>query len=502
MMRTRSVAAARLICRSRFGRTLIAIGIVVASALGAFAASTPAAPAPNASRLRPRLGQSRFLQRDYFGINYDYVQAALVAADRSATDRRLAALEPGTVRWPGGTEADNFQWRLGYPVKPPIVVASPCKGSSTPGSGEVRGFRFTLEDLRAAYRASGAIPMFDLNMLDSTLNDQLAMLRAARRLGLPVRYVELGNELYFCNNEWVHYFPTAAAYGRAVAHYVRALHRQFPGVRVAAIGSAPSDIPRERTWNREMLEAALRAGALPDAITLHKYPGYNAALTASGLPALFSEAYASVTQLDSVIAKLPVPEPAWITEYNLEPKHPNSPNPAQDTYAHALFAAEMALLMPRVRDSHRVDFWAAFGPGPGYAYDAGTGSGDGTVLSPSGLAIQWIDQAARCATSTAPIRFDDAPRLVPGGRSAVLGQLFGSDGGRRAVLINLSGEAIKIRAGAVMPIGAPYAQMTGNPVAPTGAASQLATSDGVVTDTTVLAPYSITRIGGSAAQRC
>jgi hypothetical protein len=236
---------------------------------------------------------------------------------------------------------------------------------------------------------------------------------------------------------------------------------------------------------------------------LHEYPSYNAASTTSALPTLFSKAYASAGQLDSVIRRLPLPEPAWITEYNLEPKHPPSANPAQLTYAHALFAAEMTLLMPRIRDLHRVNFFAAFGPGPGYAYDPGTGSHDGTVLSPSGLAMQWIDQAARCATSTAPIRFPHGPALTPGGSPALLGQSFGTNGSSpREVLINLGDQAVNVRAGAVIPVASSYVQMTGDPIAPASAASQLTTGDGVVSNTIALAPYSITQVGGPAPERC
>jgi hypothetical protein len=32
---------------------------------------------------------------------------------------QLADLAPGTLRWPGGTGANYFRWRKGYPEPPP-----------------------------------------------------------------------------------------------------------------------------------------------------------------------------------------------------------------------------------------------------------------------------------------------------------------------------------------------------------------------------------------------
>jgi hypothetical protein len=488
--------------RSVFGRMRWLRIVVAASAVAAFglgSALTWLAQASQAPMRRPlstaKLTRFERLPAGYFGMNFDYVQTALASDHGPGMDARLAALQPGTLRYPGGTEANNFQWLLGYPVKP--SAHSRCKTFICGKANVVRGYRFTLAKLEAAYRATGAAPIFDLNMLDSTVGEQLTMLRVARRLGLPVRYVELGNELYFGNPEWAAYYPTAADYGRAVATYVKALHRAFHGVQVAAIGSAPSDTPRERTWNTQMLDAARRAHGLPDAITLHKYPGYRKSLQTTGLPALFAQPYAAVKDLNSVLGRLPVPEPAWVTEYNIEPKGESTGNPAELTYAHALFVAELELLAPRIHGSRHVDFWTAFGAKALAAYDGGTtpGSSDGTVLSPAGLAVQWVDLAAHAAVATAQIAFSHPPTLGVNGPPALLGRAFFSSRGERDVLLNLSSTPVTVRAGRAVAVGKPYHQATGNPTEAVSAASQLPISSGTVGRTITLPPDSITLIG-------
>src|SRR5579875_2505587 len=91
------------------------------------------------------------LQGGFYGLNYDYAGAAEFKAE--PVDPLLKDLEPGTLRWPGGTGADFFNWHIGKPTK------------------NAHNFRFWLAALERAHRASGATPIFDLNVLahpDST----------------------------------------------------------------------------------------------------------------------------------------------------------------------------------------------------------------------------------------------------------------------------------------------------------------------------------------------
>jgi hypothetical protein len=462
-------------------------GTVTVLALAAATAAAVAAwGSPGTLRTATaRLGAFRSLSTGYYGINFDYGTTAKYAGD-PRLDSDLGALVPGTLRWPGGTGANYFQWRQGTIALPRTHATGACSEPSPPVRPHP-GYRFTLAALRAAHDATGAPPIFDLNVMTSTVSSQLAMLRTARRIGLPVSYVELGNELYLCNDDYVHYFPTAAAYGATVARYSRAIRREFPRALVAAVGSASSENSRERTWNSEMLRAARLGGALPDAVTLHEYPDGSRPLTAGELPRLFAEPYAAIDHLTAVAHALPGRPPVWITEYNLA--RPRAVGrAAQTTYAQALVAAELDLLLPDVRASRLVDYWAAFGA-PDYAY-----SGARPTLTPSGLALQWTDLAASCTTSTAPVRFAGGPLLGPG-KPALVGRAFRSRQGTAEVLLNLSGRAWVLAGGGAVPTGAPYRQVTGNPLAVATDAGALAQSSGTVGGRLVLPAYSLTLAG-------
>lgn len=257
------------------------------------------------SGITPSLGPPRALPPTFYGVNFDYGTTAAYASDPDL-DQRLAALDPGTLRYPGGTGANVFSWQTGAPAK------------------VVDGFHLTLPALAAASRATGAVPVFDLNIATSTLADQITMLQQAHSLGLPVRYVELGNEVYSGFPDVKKAFPTAADYGAAVGTDVPQLHAAFPGVLVGADGYLRPNPPlRDRDWNRLMLAAAVAHGGLPDALILHAYAAAPAgALQSSEVPSLLEEPYQEIDAIQHVIAAVPSPAPStvWLTEYNLRPR--------------------------------------------------------------------------------------------------------------------------------------------------------------------------------------
>jgi hypothetical protein len=483
------------------GRALAAALALVTCACAACGASTPGGP-PRASAGRasaaqaahPSGGASRPaaspsgeaggpepaaglpLPADFYGVNYDYQGAAAFAG--ADAGRLLAALSPGTLRWPGGTEADYFSWTTGRDTEAP------------------RSFSFTLSDLLAAYRATGAPPIFDLNVLApgnrTNVADQLGMLRAAAALGLPVRYVEIGNELYGGVGRAA--FPDGAAYGKTVALYVRALHAAFPGVQVAADACYALTPGCPAGWNGQVLAAAAGSGA-PDAMILHTYPGQQyAAFTAALVPGMLAGAYQGAQELQQGVSALQG-EPVWVTEYNFRGPYRKGQdvlaNPAQTSYARELFVAAYALLLPRIPGIRLVDGWSAFGGGQAYSYWT---LPPHPVLTPAGQAVAMVDTAARGAVRWVAATVPGAPQL-PGGYPAVLGDGFATPGGEwRAVLVNLGPRAVSLPPAAPWAAGTPYEQVTGTPAASLSAA--LAPSRGTVPGGGLrLPPYSLTLVG-------
>jgi hypothetical protein len=404
-------------------------------------------------------GAARTLPPDWLGFNGEAVTgpAGLWGDRRFAA--AVAALRPEAIRLFGGTTANYWDWRRGT-----FVGAAAARMTGVPSELAAARPRVSvsLADWARIVRAARATPVYDLNVVSSTLGEQLAMLRAARGLGLPVTRVELGNELYL--GRYRRLFPDGLAYGRVAARWAAALKAAFPGVRVAAVGfvAESSGAPvssRERSWNSDVL--ATFKGA--DALTFHPY--FQTGLTAGASPA--SAGAAAAMLLDpslrwaavqaGALAQLKPGVAAWLTEYNLFDRVAA----AHTTWAQGLALAAYTL---DLLDDSRVDqadvhalaasapFGALFVDRNGLDFGV---SGSRAFHPPrpnppatqpfgrsaTGIATAALLDALRGARRAQPIAFRVvAPRQTAGSPATALrGELFGGDGEpARAVVLNLS----------------------------------------------------------------
>lgn len=177
----------------------------------------------------------------------------------------------------------------------------------------VRDYGFKLSTLQRIVAETGTTPIFDLNVLTSNLADQLAMLRSASALGIPVRYIELGNEFYLSDTNYTYtrVFPTSADYAGLVAKWAPRIRAAFTDVKIAAVGSLPQVTPREKIWNAAVLSIA---GPDIDALTLHDYAGLP---RSTGTPGLLASAYTNGQEVQQVIFSVPARYGIWITKFNL-----------------------------------------------------------------------------------------------------------------------------------------------------------------------------------------
>jgi len=459
----------------------VALGILaVLSACGATVSSGP----PRAPVPPPRMpvavlaavGPRQPLQPTFYGVNDDYQGAASFA--RSPRPELLAALAPGTLRWPGGTEADFFSWTTGQ------VTLHP------------RRFAFTLSAFAQDVAATHAEPILDLNVIGgptaAQIGNQIQLVETARRMGLVVQRVELGNELY--SGRFSARFPSGAVYAATVAEWARALHEAFPGIQVAADACLPTNGRCPPGWNAAVL--SLPAGpAAPDAVIVHDYPGTIVRpFTRLVLPHFFAGVDRAVAQLAAAVQSFQG-RSVWLTEYNFRgPYHRGQDllaNPAQTSNARALYVAAFAIQLPRIPQLVLADFWSAFGGGPAYR---AWNPGPPPSLTPVGQALAWVDRAARGATQTAALQVRNGPTL-PGGFRAVVGQVFWPAAGPpRILVVNLSAQSVRLLTRAPVRVGAVYWQIAMNPLAhPTTAPP--ATRGRVGPNGLVVPPYSLTTIG-------
>ncbi len=198
----------------------------------------------------------------------------------------MARLRPGMIRYPGGAVTHIWDWQQGRIPSRPSSPVHP------------------IADVKALSDALGAQVIVVLDIVNSALDNQMAMLRELRKIGVAFRHVELGNEIYAQDDVYAARFPTGADYGAEANRWAAAVKAEFRDVQVAALLFArevgPANV-RGQNWNTDILDGPTNN---IDAWTFHIY------IPEGGTAISVMENYRSVS------GALPLGgKPIWITEY-------------------------------------------------------------------------------------------------------------------------------------------------------------------------------------------
>lgn len=294
---------------------LVAVVTAVGCTSGSGDSTTPAASTrrhPGAAVTEARA--ARTVPDAFFGFNAaSIVQTVNVdlLLDPKLQDE-LATFPTRLLRVPTGTAAQWLDWRTGRFIQNPDSLFASIPADRRP---------VTMDDWAGLLHRSGAEGVWDLNVLTSSLDDQVAMLEEAEKLGLGVHYIELGNELWDARSIYPKVYPSGKAYAETMNTWIPTLRRRFPDARIAVAGADPSDPlfssafgERYRNWNREVLATIHDA----DAITIHPYWTLpDGAAPGSSVEATLT---AGLDAWDDVVAETLADVPdgmaLWATEWN------------------------------------------------------------------------------------------------------------------------------------------------------------------------------------------
>ncbi len=473
---------------------------MVALAAPAAAEASTAAGAAGDHAVAIRTGPIRHLPQRFFGFNAESIVLPVddrLFAHSRALHAAMASLPVGILRIPGGTTSQWLDWRSGRFV---AAAGSPftAVSSSRPA--------LTMADWASIVRDTGATPLWDLNVLTSNLPDQLAMLRRARRLGLPVHYLELGNELWNPTSPYTTRFPSGAAYGRAMNPWISALRRAFPHAVIAVSGAdetassplTPIGGTRYAAWNATLLSAVRGE----DAIAIHPY------WSLPGSPVPGSDAQATLIAGEDhwadfarqTLAPLPARLRIWLTEWNQTSLFTTG---GTQIWAQALSVSTVALaqlLDRRITVSLIHDLVG----GAANPQDFGTakvfplftdGVGGSRVLARTalGYAVPLVYSTLAGARSVQRLRLRGAPRLD--GQAGATGiVVYGHH--LSALFVNLTRRTVNVRLPAALTGRAAFASLKAPPASQPGWApgDAPAAKRGTVHGVVVLPPYSLTRL--------
>jgi hypothetical protein len=454
----------------------------------------------------------------------------------------FATLHAGNVRWPGGTSSNFFDWKAGaffsqqelakrnltnpcgagdaarqlllehlqqalhaggqFLLPLPIHPSHPSHAKVHPRGLTNSALNFFFFSLFARSPAlccqsviekitknvagdwtelgRGAAPLFCLNILSSNLTYQMEMLEHAESLGMPIKYAELGNELYIPFDNYVTGFPTVEDYAATAVAWANALKLRWPELTlgVPASGSSakgckgkPSGSPgceqRRLTWNTR-LSAALRGANSIQAATLHQYPGTtlpplsgtnttkcpswgyaDAAQQAHELAQLRDRSPAGAVarmlgvpfeyaqpELAAAAAELPTVASIWVSEYNIR----DTCGVAQYSWAAALFTTTLSMLYLHTPRVELLTVWSLGGAAGYTSLFTSNSSFAGLCCNLSvstvangqtaqGLLLSELSSAVGNGSLLSPIMFSPSPTLSRGvgnntAYPALLGQQF------------------------------------------------------------------------------
>ncbi|GAA4836264.1 hypothetical protein [Algivirga pacifica] len=170
-----------------------------------------------------------------------------------------------TIRYPGGTIGNYWDWDTGW-IDTSIPDSVMIRWVVTQGIRE-QETRYTIEKFASLVQQTQTSPVFMLNMLSKDLGHSIRNLKKAEALGLDIKYIELGNELYFDLPLPRTVYPTPEEYGQTCQRWIEALKKEFPDARFAVVGTTMRRHDRQKDWTNRVLAHC----PLADAVTFHKY---------------------------------------------------------------------------------------------------------------------------------------------------------------------------------------------------------------------------------------
>ena len=432
-------------------------------------------------------------------------------------------LNPRMIRIPGGSVSNYWNWQKGGLIED---ISSLPDGLPRFMTNKDRQYTASkLKDFYAGFETNALTPLFVLNMLTSDLKSQLKMLQTARDLGMPVKYVELGNEFYFGTKNYRKMFPRPQDYAKTANQWVSAIKQEFPEAEIAVIGvgsRGKNSLGRRYKWNEEIIATTL---PLADAITIHKYPSNGLAnrkistekypyFLKEDIPFILGEPFESWYKTSNTIRDFPENKKIWVTEYNLIEKTDTTQEEKRQRIAgswiHGMYTLSMSLLFledPRIEIAcnHMLIGSSQFSTILASEKSFKNPSDKNTVsqplaLSATGSSLKLLGDATEGMTNAQKIDF--AQNLTLTGNDefsypALYGWMFTNKAQKNSLIVNLSERQIELEVSSLFKSKINYETISGSPRDLVTRPGILQQKIGNTKTKIILPPYSVTKMSNN-----
>ncbi len=384
----------------------------------------------------------------------------------------LQTVNPGMLRYPGGTTSNYWDFKNDIEFSDINFTSNPNYADGWLDGSKVQGNIIsnnnqkynTINDLKAGYASHPFAITYDLNLITPgkdyyawkwgrTVNDHpgttnmtddwwlmmndrlqrnLNMLQRATAAGLPVKYIELGNELYASGPGRDYYtlaFPNnGASYFVAAKYFAQKIKAIYPNVQVAAVATNLKDgldaNPRKAGWNDILLDSIARP--LIDNLIVHVYcygkphAGFNSK----------SEFYDNLNYFKQTAdSSLSYAQPLFTNNWKIwytEIGNPTQNDEYTYTWGNSLISAYSYFFFLAHPNTDRVLF-----------HQFKNLLDSNSQLNTNGAALIPINQAANGMTKMSSLQFNDIATIPSSSLKLVQGFAFTNGSQTKCTIINL-----------------------------------------------------------------
>ena len=268
----------------------------------------------------------------------------------------VKSLHPTLLRYPGGSNSFYWDWEKGRTknfeeLSQTIIKINPAYTSEYLETNAQTGKDSFWKQIKRYNRknyTSNTISQFShgaqrtqskgifvLNIISSSLNDQIKMLEEAKLKGLEIDRIEIGNEINHQHKLLQEIYPKVKTYADTCEVWINRIQETFPNVKIGVVGGSKGIFDN---WNQVLtnrLSAYQNIG-----FVLHYYPIFSETVDLNNTLEYQRFIATTATDLEKKLQNWAWHQtqsfPTWVTEYNIIEKGNKT---LHNTWAHGLFTA-------------------------------------------------------------------------------------------------------------------------------------------------------------------
>lgn len=396
----------------------------------------------------------------------------------------VKTLNAAMFRYPGGTNANHFDWQTGYWQN---AASTPTWVANLTCTATVKA-----EDFQLGLTACQAKPLMILNFQYSNVTYQIQGLDYAVSKGVPVEHIEIGNEHNILASTQ-QYIP-ASTYATNTKIWADSIKTHYPNSKICLVGGATTNSTHPvYGWH----DSIFSKNPNIEALSFHLYMGCgnsdNKFCSKRALSIPFhatlgvANRYAQARFTQTVI---PSNIEVWTTEYNMSENLFAEPMQHAGTWTHGLYISVLSHLLLKENKitmmlDHNVTTGVEFG-----AVDINS------LMTSSGVAMSLLGSASKGTDSTALIDFNGQASVTWSTTSypSLIGWKFWKTNSntKNVWISNLSAQTIKVSADQIIGTNFSYDHYKADTNFVVNGIKSLSITSGFSTDSITIPPYSIT----------